>query len=152
MNYNNHPPFQSGSDTSKTAADRAAPTAGTIRAQVYDYIRTCGSGGRTDNEIELGLKMLRQTVCARRRELVLSGHIVDSGRRRKTQTGRPSVVWIASYWQPQDAPVPAASVAKKLSAAQLVDAVDRIVNSNVSGLLPDPRISEIKELLSKNRR
>ena len=39
------------------------------------------------------LEMPLSSVCARVRELTLTGHIEDSGTRRKTQFGKLAIVW-----------------------------------------------------------
>ncbi len=94
------PPHQKGSDTSRDAASSVAESAPTKRAEVYGYILARGKAGATDAEIEGGLSMLRQTVCARRNELVKFGMIRDSGRRRTSpDTGRLCAVWVASTGQ-----------------------------------------------------
>ena len=89
------PPYQKGSDTSRDAASSVAESAPTKRAEVYGYILARGKAGATDAEIEGGLSMLRQSVCARRNELAKLGMIRDSGRRRTSlHTGRRCAVWV----------------------------------------------------------
>ena len=91
--YRGLPPYQKGSDTSREAARSVARGTPTKRAEVYGYILARGKAGATDAEIEGG-PMLRQTVCARRNELVKLGMIRDSERRRNSpQTGRRCAVW-----------------------------------------------------------
>ena len=93
--YGGLPPYRKGSDTSREAARSVARGAPTKRAEVYGYILARGDDGATDAEIERGLSMLRQTVCARRNELVKLGMIRDSGRRRTSlHTGRRCAVWV----------------------------------------------------------
>jgi len=89
--YNGTPPYARGSDTSEQAAVSAPPNAGTKRRRIYDLIVICG--GATDDELEDRTGWRHQTVSARRRELVLSGLVVDSGKRRTTRSGRKAVVW-----------------------------------------------------------
>lgn len=89
--YHGHPPYVKGSDTSKGAADSVAPNAGTKRAEVYRVIASLG--GATDDKVEEVTGWRHQTVSARRRELVLSGMVRDSGRREKTRSGRDATVW-----------------------------------------------------------
>lgn len=86
-------PYVPGSATSKAAAYSMLPIAGTMRARVFDVIKA-GVDGATDEEIEIALGGKHQSVSARRRELVLGGHIVDSGRTRINKSGRDSTVWI----------------------------------------------------------
>lgn len=49
--------------------------------------------GLTDYEISTLTGLLRGSAAKRRGELVTAGVVVDSGDRRKTDTGRPAVVW-----------------------------------------------------------
>ena len=62
----------------------------TKREQVYEYIKTESS---TNYQIADELEMPLSSVCARVRELTLTGHIEDSGLRRKTQFGKLAIVW-----------------------------------------------------------
>lgn len=89
--YNGEPPFVAESSTSKAAADEMKPTAGTLRSRVLEYVLKHGDA--TDDEIEQGLDLRHQTASARRRELVLGGQLVDTGRRRQTRSGRSATVW-----------------------------------------------------------
>lgn len=82
------PPYQRHSDTSKAAAERIEPKAGSLRAKVLAYLRV--EGPSTDKEMQAGLKMQGSTQRPRRVELVASGHVVDSGERRDR-----SAVWVA---------------------------------------------------------
>jgi hypothetical protein len=93
--YGGTAPFERDSDTSREAALMAEPTRREKRAQVYRLIVAAGALGHTDSEIEEHLGLLHQTASARRRELVLLGHVVDSGRRRLTRSRRKATVWIA---------------------------------------------------------
>ena len=81
-------------DTSREAAAAVESVTGRDRQRVYAAIRT--SGGLTDEEIRDRLGMGESTERPRRRELVVSGHIKASGRRRKTRTGRSAIVWEAT--------------------------------------------------------
>jgi len=85
--------FVKTSKTSKDAARSLAGEAPTLRARVYEYIASQGELGATDDEIELALTMKHQTASARRRELVLKGDIIDSGKTRVTSSGRKATVW-----------------------------------------------------------
>jgi len=93
--YGGLPPHEKGSETSRAAADSMVPKAGTLRALVFDFIRHRVDGA-TDDEIERGLELRHQTASARRRELVISGHVRDSGFKRNTSSGRKAVVWVAT--------------------------------------------------------
>ncbi len=82
------------SETSKQAAAAMLETADTLRAKVYRMIARANRLGATDDEIEVALGLRHQTASARRRELVLAGHVTDSGQRRATRSGRMAVVWV----------------------------------------------------------
>lgn len=91
--YGGRPPFVKGSDTSEAAADSIESTGSSMRYKVLAFIKRAGDRGATDDEVEVGLEMRHQTASARRRELVLSGHVHDSGNRRPTRSGRGATVW-----------------------------------------------------------
>ena len=86
----------SGSATSKAAAEAIRPEAGTLSAEVFGFIISTGERGATDAEIQRGLHLSGDTERPRRRALQQRGLIIDSGRRRKTPSGREAVVWIAA--------------------------------------------------------
>ena len=99
--YGGSAPHVAGSETSEAAGksvDRLS-----MRQKVYALIaarsvNTCFgvAGGVTDDQIEQDLDILHQTASARRRELVLLGKVKDSGRRRRTRSGRLATVWVES--------------------------------------------------------
>ena len=89
-------PYVPTSETSKWAAESIAPCTGRLQSLVFDFIRTRGQTGATDQELTEALGMLSDTARARRVELRDRGLIVDSGRRRSTRRGRAAVVWIGS--------------------------------------------------------
>lgn len=80
--------------TSIAAAARVLPAAHTAARRVLDFIRSQEWVGATDDEVEIVLKMQHQTASARRRGLVLTGWVVDSGVKRKTRSGSLAIVWI----------------------------------------------------------
>lgn len=82
--------------TSDVAARRIAGHAPTQRSRVLMLIYSRGAEGLTDDEGEAALAMRPQSYTPRRRELVQLGQVVDSGRRRRTESGRPAAVWIAA--------------------------------------------------------
>lgn len=79
-------------DTSVLAAVAAGPRVGTQKERIFTYInsRECGA---TEDEIEVGLGLLRSTVCARVNELTNEGFLQDSGERRETRWHRAAIVW-----------------------------------------------------------
>ena len=83
-------------DAAETQIESAVlvlPASGTQRRWVLDWIRVQGEHGATDEEIQLGLGMNPSTQRPRRVELVEGGWIEDSGKLRKTRSGRNAVVW-----------------------------------------------------------
>ncbi len=94
--YDGRAPHVAGSETSEAAG--ASVDRVPMRERVLRYIDfyTHGSGsiGATDDELEVALTLRHQTASARRRELVLLGKVVDSGRRRKTRSGCLATVWV----------------------------------------------------------
>lgn len=81
--------------TSIEAANRIESSANALRARVLEYLRARGQAGATDCEMQAALQMRHQTQTPRRRELVLAGLVVDSGRKRATDSGRSATVWVA---------------------------------------------------------
>ena len=96
--YGGNAPHVAGSVTSKAAG--ASVDRVSMRDRVETKIRVHSGGrfpyGLTDDEIEQTLDMRHQTVSARRRELVLLGKVVDSGRTRPTRSGRQATVWVTA--------------------------------------------------------
>lgn len=89
-------PAQGHSQTSVAAARAIEPSAGTLRSLVLGYVRTAGTRGATDEEIQDGLEMNPSTERPRRVELVEAGLVYDSTATRPTRSGRAAVVWCAS--------------------------------------------------------
>jgi predicted transcriptional regulator len=86
------PPAVRDSPTSVAAGESmAGSAAATLRASILDHIRYFG--GATCDECEHELDLRHQTASARIRELVQMGLLRDSGRTRKTRSGRAAVVW-----------------------------------------------------------
>ncbi len=81
-------------DTSRAAANRIAPKAGTKRWIVLDAILATPDG-LTDEQMQLSIPMSPNTQRPRRVELVEQGLIKDSGQRRHTSTGDAAIVWVA---------------------------------------------------------
>ena len=89
------PPAQRHSETSREAADAIEPKADTLRRLVLDFIRSRGDQGATDEECQDALGMAGSTQRPRRVELQNLVMVMDSGRTRKTHSGRNAVIWIA---------------------------------------------------------
>ena len=88
------PGYVPHSPTSREAAERIEPVAGTMRAKVLDVIRGRGAEGATDDEIQRVLDLSQNSARPRRRELELGGLVRDSGRTRPTRSGRQAAVWV----------------------------------------------------------
>jgi hypothetical protein len=86
-------PFQKHSDTSVDAAEKAEPTAGTKRLEVYEFFVSIGRDGATDEQVQVALGMNPSTERPRRIELVNSGLVFDSGSTRLTRSGCRATVW-----------------------------------------------------------
>lgn len=83
-------PGHNNTDTSTAAATSIEPHVTRLAELVMELLRL-NSG--TCWEVECALKMSHQTASARIRELWLKGRVQDSGRRRKTGSGRNAIVW-----------------------------------------------------------
>ena len=81
--------------TSHDAAKAIKPVAKTQKRKVLDYIASRPDGA-TDEEIQIGLDIGPNSERPRRVELFEDGRIRDSGRKRKTKSGRAAVVWVAT--------------------------------------------------------
>jgi hypothetical protein len=66
-----------------------------MRERVLGAIRDLGEHGATCDDVEVVLDMTHQTASARVHELAWAGFIQDSGRQRKTRSGRAAIVWVA---------------------------------------------------------
>ena len=85
-------PFQIASPTSAAAAASVRDTAGTMRAQVRQFVARRGEWGATRDEIARGCGIRIQTVCARVDELLKVGAVRRTLRTRVTDTGRAAEV------------------------------------------------------------
>ena len=92
-------PFVKGSTTSRAAAKAIEPVAGTQRARILMTLRGWVYTGATDGELCFMCELDGSTVRPRRQELQKAGLIVDSGRTRKTSSGRDATVWVAVEYQ-----------------------------------------------------
>lgn len=80
-----------GTRTSVDAAHDIKPHAMTLRNRVLVFL--AGRDGATAQEIETALGLGGSTVRPRLVELRETGCVRDSGRTRKTASGRSAVVW-----------------------------------------------------------
>ena len=91
--YGGKPPHQAA-DTSRDAAEEIRHVANRIRSAIYALV--VGAGGLTIDEIAIIRETTPNAVSPRIRELFLLGRITDSGRRRRTRTGRKAIIWKAN--------------------------------------------------------
>lgn len=96
--YGGLPPHEQA-PTSHAAAVAILPHVNALQRRVYDYIRSRGEHGATDEEIKLALGLRGSTVRPRRCELHEKGLVVDTRRTRPTVTGRQATVWVAKVYQ-----------------------------------------------------
>lgn len=90
------PPYQAHSETSRSAAERIAPRAHTMRGQVLAYLQACGANGATDEEMQLRMPMPANTQRPRRIELVANGFVRSNGQTRATRSGDHALVWVVA--------------------------------------------------------
>jgi len=82
-------------DTSIAAYESLKPETKTRRdRRILAYIQT--TGGATCCEVEMALGLLHQSASAAITHLRRAGGLVDSGKRRPTNTGRMATVWGAT--------------------------------------------------------
>ena len=81
-------------DTSHEAAESMRPHVSRLAMKVVAAL--WGNEGRTCQEIEQYLGMSHQTCSARIWELQKALVVRDSGKRRKTTSGRNAIVWVIS--------------------------------------------------------
>ena len=78
--------------TSHEAADSMQPVIERVRRQILAHLSQTPDGA-TDDELEAALGLKHQTASATRRGLVIAGLVWDTGKTRKTRSGRNAIVW-----------------------------------------------------------
>lgn len=81
--------------TAHEAAASVATVGGAQRRRVLEHLQALGAGGATDEEMQIVLGLNPSAQRPRRVELVDAGLVRDSGRTRKTTSGRNAIVWEA---------------------------------------------------------
>lgn len=81
--------------TSREAAASILPKLGFLEDVVWAAIKRSGARGLTCDELELRESLSHQTASARIRGLFLKGLVQESGKQRRTRSGRNAIVWIA---------------------------------------------------------
>ena len=82
--------------TSEVAAEMIEPRSSYRRELVFDAIKDAGLYGLTDEKGASATGLSAQSYTPRRNELVKLGLVVDTGRRRRTRSGRQAAVWMLS--------------------------------------------------------
>jgi DNA-directed RNA polymerase specialized sigma24 family protein len=99
LNYRDRYPDAPGyrdTDTSREAAASMETHAQRLQGLVLAAIREAGENGLTTNEAAEMLDIDKGSVQPRTSELKLRGEIVDSGQRRRNDSGRRAIVWVAA--------------------------------------------------------
>jgi hypothetical protein len=81
---------------SQDAARQFAPAAKSIRGQVLRAIIAAGSHGATSDELMEALGLAEIVIRPRVSELKRAGEIMDSGQRRRGNSGMGMTVWIVA--------------------------------------------------------
>ncbi len=89
--YRDGLPGHHGRETELAAAVAVLPSCAKGCRRAYAYIHECGDVGSTDHE---GRVHCFYSFPQRRCDLTDAGHIVDSGRHRKTPRGAAAIVWV----------------------------------------------------------
>jgi len=87
-------PPHNNTDTSLAAAESMRGRARTDENRVRSAFQAYGPDGLTADEVQDLLSLSHQNGSARVSTLARRGEIVDSGRRRKTRTGRTARVYV----------------------------------------------------------
>ena len=90
--YRGEPPTQAHSQTSIAAATQIKKAIGPLHKEILNHLAMCQLGA-TDEEMQIALDMSANTQRPRRRELELTGRVIDSGKTRRTKSGREAVIW-----------------------------------------------------------
>jgi hypothetical protein len=100
--------LHNGTATSIAAA-KQADEATTQRNEVLQKLVFAGPHGMTRDELCAALYMGPPTICPRVSELVKSGDVIETGRRRKTRKGRDAfvLVWHGVWNKERDGERPA---------------------------------------------
>lgn len=83
-----------GTQTSIEAARSMRLAAATQEARVYDYIKSRGAEGATDDEGQRDLGIDAHSYCPRRISLERKACIRKTDRTRPTRSGRRAAVWV----------------------------------------------------------
>ena len=82
-------------DTSQQAAESASRRGPSQRRRIWEALQELGDA--TDFELATKVGILRSSAAKRRQELQDLGHVIETPRRRRTDTGTLAIVWRCSY-------------------------------------------------------
>lgn len=95
MMFDQYPdaPGHRGVETSAEAAEKFAPKVGRLQKMTLEAIASRAANGLTADECAQLIGLDRWSIQPRTSELRRKGLIVDSGLRRKNETGKRAIVW-----------------------------------------------------------
>src|SRR5215468_10935320 len=97
--WEDDPPCQRHSPTSRAAALAVIPTLPRLRRLVLDTLTRAGPDGLTDEQGIALTGLSPSTYRPRRVELWRGGLVRDSGRTRRGPSGKQAVVWVTgAFW------------------------------------------------------
>lgn len=87
--------YHQGNEYSVLANESVREIKVRLRSMVVSFVSEQGEYGATSDEVEQALGMPHQTASARLTEAKALGMVEDSGRKRKTRSGRNAAVLVA---------------------------------------------------------
>ena len=90
------PVHRQAHDTERAAAAMVYPRTGTLRHLALHALALNNANGLTHGELAVITGKRHYSIAPRVTELVELGWVIDSGRRRPTDTGSPAIVWVLS--------------------------------------------------------
>ena len=88
-------------DTSIAAAADMNKRLGRLQQLALTTIQAAGAMGLTADELAAELEVSRWTIQPRTSELRRKGKIADSGQRRRNESGKSAIVWVAVEHLPE---------------------------------------------------
>lgn len=96
------PPHHAHVETSRAAAEDAAPRQPGRRARMAAYVASCGPYGATRDDIAAALELPIQSVTGPVRELLDAGEVHETARSRPTRLGAAARVLVAPLYASQE--------------------------------------------------
>ncbi len=97
--YGGEPPSVRHSETSRAAAAGIKKKIGPLHTKIIAFL-IARQQGATDEEMQDDIPMRPNTQRPRRVELTQMGRVMDSGRRKPTDSKRDAVIWVISPQPP----------------------------------------------------